>query len=69
MNAIEAERYVASEIEKNRRITYATEEGIRQARSEERARLSEERKFENKPEFQAMVAGAESTSGEKAPWM
>ena len=69
VNAIEAERYVASEIEKNRRITYATEEGIRQARSEERARLSEERKFENKPEFQAMVAGAESTSGEKAPWM
>ncbi len=69
VNAIEAERYVASEIEKNRRITYATEEGIRQARSEERARLSEERKFENKPEFRVMAAGAENTSGEKAPWM
>ena len=59
VNAIEAERYTASVIKKNRRTTYATEERIREARADERSRLSEERSFGNRPEFRALAAGAE----------
>lgn len=59
VNAIEAERYAATIIEKNRHTTYATEEGIREARAQNKARVSLERKFSDKPEFANVVGISE----------
>ena len=55
LKAIEAERYTSSVIEKNRRKTYATEGGVREARAENKSRLSQERSFANNSDFIATL--------------